>query len=93
LGFLKRILGAAEPAPPTGDPVRVAEVEGVLARVRPLLAQDGGDVELVAVEGGRVRVRLVGACTRCWSRDATLQAGLEPALREALPWFETVEAR
>jgi len=38
------------------------QVEDVLAKVRPLLQRDGGDVELVEVEDGVVKVRLVGAC-------------------------------
>jgi Fe-S cluster biogenesis protein NfuA len=37
-------------------------VEQVLAKVRPALQADGGDIELVAVEGQNARVRLKGAC-------------------------------
>lgn len=97
MGFLDRLLGsfrapASGHREPTGDPLRLAEVEAVLARVRPLLARDGGDVALVAVDGGRVEVRWVGACTRCCARESTLRLGLEPALRDALPWFRELAA-
>ena len=37
-------------------------VRAALDKIRPALQQDGGDVELVAIEGGVVKVRLVGAC-------------------------------
>jgi len=73
-----------------GDPARVAEVEALLDGLRPLLAADGGDVELVAVEGGRVRLRLVGACRSCSVRPQTLGA-IEPELRRGLPWLEELE--
>jgi Fe-S cluster biogenesis protein NfuA len=38
------------------------KVEAALAKVRPSLQQDGGDVELVDVTGGTVKVKLTGAC-------------------------------
>jgi Fe-S cluster biogenesis protein NfuA len=38
------------------------QVEAALAKVRPALQADGGDIELVAVEGQNARVRLKGAC-------------------------------
>jgi len=46
-----------------GDPAEFARrVEAVLAKVRPALQADGGDIELIAVEGQNARVRLKGAC-------------------------------
>jgi Fe-S cluster biogenesis protein NfuA len=46
-----------------GDPAEFRRrVEAVLAQVRPALQADGGDIELVAVEGQNARVRLKGAC-------------------------------
>ena len=97
IGFLARILGregGAEPPAPEGDPVRIAEVEGVLAGVRPLLLADGGDVQLVEVTGeGRVRLRFVGACERCYQSPLTAQAVLDPRLRQALAWVREVVVR
>lgn len=97
IGFLARILGrsgGAEPPAPEGDPVRIAEVEGVLAGVRPLLSADGGDVQLVEVTGeGVVRLRFVGACERCYQSPVTAQAVLDPRLREALGWVRGVVVR
>ena len=53
--------------PVHGEATRVPEefvrqVEAALAKVRPALQADGGDIELVAVEGRDARVRLKGAC-------------------------------
>ena len=46
-----------------GDPAEFTRrVEAALAQVRPALQADGGDIELVAVEGPNARVRLKGAC-------------------------------
>jgi Fe-S cluster biogenesis protein NfuA len=48
---------------PAGPNVQFTEqVNAALAKVRPLLQADGGDIELVAVEGQNARVRLKGAC-------------------------------
>ena len=91
MSWLRKIFAAPAPASaPTGDPVRVAEVEAVLVELRPLLRLDGGDVALLAVEDGVVRVRLQGACTSCSSQGMTLQGAVEPRLRERLPWVSGV---
>ena len=65
-------------------------VEAVFDRVRPYLRADGGDIELVAVEGNSVAVRLTGLCAECPSAHMTLHVGIETALREELPYFETL---
>lgn len=92
--WLDRILGLAPEtaAPPRGDALRIAQVEGVLAPLRPLLAADGGEVRLVAVEGDDVVLRWSGACRSCASQAETLQRGIEPRLRAALPWIAAVRA-
>jgi Fe-S cluster biogenesis protein NfuA len=61
------------------------QVEDVLAKVRPMLQRDGGDVELVEVEDGVVKVRLVGACGGCPMATLTLKRGIEAKLREEIP--------
>lgn len=67
------------------------EVEAVLDRLRPGLIADGGNVELVEVEGdGTVRLALQGACVDCPAQSATLRVGLEEPLRKAIPGISAV---
>lgn len=65
-------------------------VESVLGQIRPYLQADGGDIELVAVDGNSVVVSLSGVCARCPIADMTLHLGVEAALREAIPEFTTL---
>ncbi|MEC7641149.1 MAG: NifU family protein [Nitrospinota bacterium] len=67
------------------------EVEEVLETLRPALLQDGGNVELVSVEDGVVKLRLVGACASCSSSLMTLKMGIEKALKKAIPMVRCVE--
>jgi Fe-S cluster biogenesis protein NfuA len=62
-------------------------VEAALARVRPLLAAHGGDVQLLGVDAdeGAVQLRLLGSCDGCPSSSVTLQAAVETAITEAAP--------
>ncbi len=55
--------------------------------VRPALQSDGGDIELVDVVGGEVRVRLVGSCSSCPSSVMTMKMGVERLLEDELPGF------
>ncbi|MEW6082739.1 MAG: NifU family protein [Bacillota bacterium] len=66
------------------------EVEKALAKVRPMLQADGGDVELVDVEGGLVKVRLKGACGGCPMATQTLKHGIERLLKKEVPEVEEV---
>ena len=66
-------------------------VEGVLTRVRPVLVADGGDIELVGLDGDQVRVRLTGACADCPTSHMTLHLGLETALRRLSPTLRIVQ--
>ncbi|HDQ45955.1 MAG TPA: NifU family protein [bacterium] len=68
------------------------KVQAVLDKVRPALMADGGDVELVDVTDGVVKVRLRGACAGCPMSQMTLKAGIERAVREALPEIKSVES-
>ena len=65
-------------------------IEAVLDRVRPFMQADGGDIELVSVEGNSADVRLTGICAGCPSASMTLHLGVETALREEIPEFETL---
>lgn len=75
------------PAPSIED-----QVEQALVSIRPLLVQHDGNVELVAVEGSEVRVRLLGTCDGCAFSDATLHQGIEKAVKDAVPSIERVIA-
>ncbi|ACX52027.1 nitrogen-fixing NifU domain protein [Ammonifex degensii KC4] len=68
------------------------KVEAALAQIRPHLQRDGGDVELVAVEDGVVKVRLKGACGGCPMAMVTLKQGIERILKEAVPEVKEVVA-
>ena len=63
-------------------------VESVLGRVRPFLQADGGDIEVIGVDGNSVDVKLTGMCAGCPSAHMTLYLGVEAALREEIPEFE-----
>jgi len=63
-----------------------------LEEVRPYLQSHGGNVELLGIEGGVVRVRLQGSCDGCPSSAATLKLAIEEALQKAAPDLEGVEA-
>jgi Fe-S cluster biogenesis protein NfuA len=66
------------------------EVQDVLDKLRPFLQRDGGDVELVDVEDGVVKLRLMGACGSCPSSTITLKAGIERALMEEVDGIRDV---
>lgn len=66
-------------------------VNEVLEKLRPFLLRDGGDCELVDVEDGIVKLRLLGACGTCPSSTITLKAGIERALLEEVPGVVEVE--
>nr|WP_309492785.1 NifU family protein [Candidatus Hecatella orcuttiae] len=68
------------------------KVEKAVEKIRPLLQADGGDIELMGVEGNVVRVRLTGACAGCPMSQMTLQMGVEKSLKEQVPEIERVEA-
>ena len=63
-------------------------VEAVLHRVRPFLQADGGDIELLSLDGKTAHVRLTGVCAGCPSAEMTLFLGVEAALRDDMPDFE-----
>lgn len=93
MSWLSRILGMQEhaSAPPAGDPQRIREVEEVLADLRPMLAMDGGDFELVSIEEGAVTLRAKGACAGCHAQATTLSEALEARLRERCDWFRELK--
>jgi Fe-S cluster biogenesis protein NfuA len=67
-------------------------VQAALDDIRPQIQMDGGDVELVAVEGNIVKVRLVGHCAGCPMSQMTLKNGIEAHLKSVVPEILSVEA-
>ena len=68
------------------------KIKDVLDKVRPYLVRDGGNVELVGVEGGTVKVKLVGACAGCPMSKMTLKNGIERILKQEIPEVKEVIA-
>jgi len=66
------------------------KVEEVLNKIRPSLVADGGNVELVDVEDGIVKVKLVGACAGCPMSQLTLKMGIEKLLKKEIPEVQEV---
>lgn len=66
-------------------------IEKVLDELRPYLMADGGNVELVEIEGPVVKLRLQGACGSCPSSTMTLRMGIERKLKESIPEIAEVE--
>ncbi len=67
-------------------------VEQALAKIRPMLQRDGGDIELVEVTNGIVKVRLTGACKGCPMSQMTLKQGVEKLLMKEVPGLTSVQA-
>jgi Fe-S cluster biogenesis protein NfuA len=67
-------------------------VEKALEKIRPALRADGGDVELIDVTDGVVKLRLTGACGSCPMSQMTLKMGVEKVLKQQVPEVKSVEA-
>ncbi len=68
------------------------KVNDVLDTIRPALMADGGNVDLVDVKDGVVKLKLVGACHGCPMSQMTLRMGIERELKRQLPEITTVES-
>lgn len=68
------------------------QVEKALEKIRPMLQRDGGNVELVDVQGSVVKVRLTGACHGCPMSQMTLKAGVERIVKQEVPEVSEVVA-
>lgn len=62
-----------------------------LEPIRPYLHEHGGEVQVLGVAHGVVRLRLIGACSGCTSAAETLRHGVQEALRENLPGFVAID--
>jgi Fe-S cluster biogenesis protein NfuA len=71
----------------------IRKVENVIDQIRPYLQADGGNIRLVELtEDNVVNVELMGACGSCPMSTMTLKAGVEQAMRKAIPEIKSVEA-
>lgn len=68
------------------------KVKETLEEIRPKIQADGGDIELVAVEDGVVKVRLKGACVGCPMSALTLKQGVERTIKNRVPEVKSVVA-
>jgi len=66
-------------------------LEEALDEIRPYLHSHGGEMEVLGVEGGVVRLRLMGSCDGCPSSTLTLTQGVEKILKERWPAFQRIE--
>ncbi|MDP2912386.1 MAG: NifU family protein [Candidatus Omnitrophota bacterium] len=69
-----------------------SDIDKALAKIRSGLKQDGGDIELVALEDGVVKVRLKGACAGCPMSQMTMANFVEAELKKSVPGVKRVEA-
>jgi Fe-S cluster biogenesis protein NfuA len=67
-------------------------VEAALAQIRPALQADGGDVKLIDVTDGVVKLQLTGACSGCPMSTMTLKMGIERVLKEQIPDIKEIVA-
>ncbi len=76
-----------------GDETIVATIKELLeTRVRPAVAQDGGDITFRGFKDGKVYLNMKGACAGCPSSTATLKHGVQNLLRHFVPEVQEVEA-
>jgi len=66
------------------------KVENIIDTIRPALIADGGNVELIAVDDGIVKVKLQGACGSCPMAQMTLKMGIEREIKRHLPEIKEV---
>jgi len=68
------------------------KVEKAISEIRPFLEADGGNIELIDVQEGIVKVKLVGACGSCPMSQMTLKRGVEARLKAQIPEVKEVIA-
>lgn len=67
-------------------------IEKALDSIRPYLEADGGNVKILDLNDGLLRLELLGACGNCPMSTMTLKAGVEEAVKKAVPEVTAVEA-
>ncbi len=71
---------------PNAETDRVAIIKAVIEEIRPNLQRDGGDCQLIEIDGNKIMVKLTGACVFCKLSSATLE-GIQARLVERLGEF------
>ncbi len=66
------------------------KIEKALDEIRPFLQADGGDIELLSVDGDTVNVALKGACTHCSFNQMTFISGVETTIKKHAPQIKKV---
>lgn len=66
------------------------EVEEILEKIRPALAKDAGNIELIKVEDSNVYLRLFGTCQQCPVADITMKELVIYTIQHSLPWVKSV---
>ena len=66
------------------------KIKELIDDLRPLLNQDGGDIEFIRFEDHYVFIKLTGACANCGLQDNTISFGIENYLKEQIPEIEGV---
>ena len=72
--------------PPAADTDRAGIIKAVIEEIRPNLQRDGGDCQLIEIDGNKIMVKLTGACVFCKLSSATLE-GIQARLVEKLGEF------
>jgi len=70
----------------------IQKIEEAIQQLRPFLEADGGDIQLLRVENNVAKVKLLGACKSCNMSAMTLKAGVEEAVKKAVPEITSIEA-
>ncbi len=98
LAVLMEVLTTGEPAVKEENKQKsheeiVKQIKGLLdARIRPAVAQDGGDIVFAAFENGILYVEMQGSCNGCPYAMVTLKEGVEKVLKSYIPEVKAVEA-
>jgi len=66
------------------------KIKELIEDLRPILNQDGGDIEFIRYEDNYVFIKLSGACAHCGYQDETINYGIEAYLKEQIPEIEGV---
>lgn len=67
-----------------------SNVEKALEEIRPFLISDGGNIKLLSIEEGVVKVQLEGACSGCSVNQMTLKNGVEATIKKYAPEIQEV---
>jgi Fe-S cluster biogenesis protein NfuA len=91
-GGAKDNFAPAEARAATNGDEKVALINQVLDEIRPMVAQDGGNIVFAGYQNGIVQLFMQGSCAGCPSSTLTLKAGIQRRLQEVLPEVQDVVA-